>query len=128
MRLIALLVVALAASGCNKSGPMLAGGKPIDVWLNALKGPDAKMRKTAALKLGNVGPAHPAVFSALHDALKDRDADVRCEVILALVKFGPDAKDALPALGLICRNDSNAKVREYAAKAIPKIDSFVPVE
>jgi HEAT repeat protein len=123
MRILAVLVLALAASGCSKPGPTLAGGRPIEAWVKALQDPDAKTRKIAALKLGNVGPAHPTVFPALHDALKDRDAAVRCEVILALVKFGPDAKDALPALGLIRKNDPNAKVRDYAAKALQKLDS-----
>jgi HEAT repeat protein len=123
MRMLALLVLALAASGCGKPGPTLAGGKPIEDWVKALQDPDTKTRKIAAMKLGNVGPAHPAAFPALLDALKDRDAGVRCDVILALVKFGPDAKDAVPALHQIRKNDPNAKVRDYAAKALEKIDS-----
>lgn len=124
MRMLVLLVLALAATGCGKPGPTLAGGKPIEDWVKALQHPDAKTRKIAAMKLGNVGPAHPAAFPALLDALKDRDAAVRCDVILALVKFGPDAKDALPALDQIRKNDANAKVRDYASKALQKIDSF----
>jgi hypothetical protein len=123
MRMLAFLVLALAANGCSKPGPTMAGGKPIEAWVKALQDPDAKTRKIAALKLGNAGPVHPTAFPALHDALKDRDAAVRCEVILALVKFGPDAKDALPALELIRKNDPDAKVRDYAAKAMEKIDS-----
>ncbi len=123
MRMLVLLVLALAASGCGKPGPALAGGKPIEDWVKALQHPDAKTRKIAAMKLGNVGPAHPGVFPALLDALKDRDAGVRCDVILALVKFGPDAKDAVPALDHVRKNDANAKVRDYAAKALQRIDS-----
>jgi HEAT repeat protein len=123
MRVLVFLVLASAATGCGKPGPTLAGGKPIEDWVKALQDPDAKTRKIAAMKLGNVGPAHPAAFPALLDALKDRDAGVRCDVILALVKFGPDAKDAAPALDHIRENDANAKVREYAAKALQKIDS-----
>jgi HEAT repeat protein len=123
MRIFALLVLVLAASGCGKPGPTLAGGKPIADWVKALQDPDAKTRKTAAMKLGNVGSTDPAAFPALLGALKDRDAGVRCDVILALVKFGPDAKDAAPALDHVRKNDPNAKVRDYAAKALEKIDS-----
>jgi HEAT repeat protein len=123
MRMLALLVLAVLVTGCSKSAPTLAGGKPIEAWVAALKDPDAKTRKTAAAKLGNVGPADPAAFPALHDALKDRDAGVRCEVILALVKFGPEVKDAVPALTQLRRHDPDARVRDYAAKALEKIDS-----
>ena len=125
MRMLVFLVLALAATGCGKPGPTLVGGKPIEDWVKALQHPDAKMRKIAAMKPGNVGPAHPAAFPALLDALKDRDAGVRRDVILALVKFGADAKDALPALDHIRKYDADAKVREYAAKALQKIDSSV---
>jgi HEAT repeat protein len=122
MRIFALLVLAFALSGCSKPGPMLAGGKPIDDWIAALQGPDAKLRKTAAQKLGNVGSAHPAAFPAVHAALNDRDAGVRCEAILALLKFGPAAKDAVPVLDELRRRDPDAKVRDYAAKALAKLE------
>ena len=123
MRMLVLIVLALAATGCGKPRPTLAGGKPIEDWVKALQHPDAKMRKIAAMKLGNVGSTDPAALPALLGALKDRDAGVRCDVILALVKFGPDAKDAVPAIDHVRKNDPNAKVRDYAAKALEKIDS-----
>ena len=122
MRIFTLVLLALAMSGCSKAGPTLAGGKPIDHWVAALQDPDAKLRKTAAQKIGNLGPAHPAAFPALHDALKDRDPGVRCEVILALVKFGPEAKEDLPTLAQLRKQDPNAKVRDYAARSLEKLE------
>src|SRR5439155_16911918 len=88
------LVVSSAAllGGCGKEQPMLAGGKPVSHWVQALQNPDPKVRKQAAFKLGNVGPADPTALPALIEALKDRDAGVRREAILALLKCGPAAR------------------------------------
>jgi HEAT repeat protein len=111
------LVLSLASS-CAKSPPTLAGGRPVGFWIEALQGPDAQLRKKAAFKLGNVGPADPAAFPALLAALSDRDASVRCEVILALAKFGAEAREAVPALVEVQRRDRDARVRLYAGRAV----------
>ena len=122
MRMFALAALALTMIGCSKAGPTLAGGKPIDHWVQTLQDPDVKLRKSAAQKLGNLGPAYPAALPALCDALKDRDAGVRCEVVFALVKFGPEAKAAIPTLAQLRKQDPDAKVRDYAAKALAKLE------
>ena len=122
MRILAFVFLALIVVGCRQAEPTLSGGKPIDHWILALNDPDPNVRKIAATKLGNVGPADPAAFPALHAALNDREAVVRCEVILALLKFGPQAKDALPALAELRRRDPDAKVRDHAAKALAKLE------
>jgi HEAT repeat protein len=107
--------------GCGQTQPTLSGGKPVEHWVQALKDPDARVRKEAASKLGNAGPANSAVFPALVAALKDPDAKVRCEVIFALVKFGSDANEAVPILTELQKLDSDARVRTYAAEALEKI-------
>jgi HEAT repeat protein len=89
--------------------------------VQALNDPDAGVRKNAARKLGNVGAADPAALPALTAALNDPEAGVRAEVILALVKFGPAAKDAVPQLAQMQRGDADAKVRDYAGKALARI-------
>jgi HEAT repeat protein len=121
MRPAVLVLLVIVVCGCNKGQPPLAGGKPVSHWVQALDDPDPKVRKTAAAKLGNVGTADAAALPALIKALKDKDAIVRSEVILALVKFGPEARAACPALEEVQRNDANAKVRDYAAKALEKL-------
>jgi len=93
------------------------GGK----WAEALHDPDAKVRKKAAFTLGNIGPSDPEVLPALIGALHDTDAGVRCEAILALLKVGPDAEDTVPALTELQQQDSDPKVREYAANALEKL-------
>ena len=122
MRRLALIAVLGAAlAGCGRTPPTLAGGKPVSYWLEAVQGPDARLRKTAVFKLGNVGPGDAAVVPALVGALRDRDAGVRREAILALMKCGPDARDAVPALTDLRRRDGDAQVRAYAARALQKL-------
>ena len=109
-----ILIIALAVpllAGCVGEQAPQAGGKPVRYWIKALKSSDPKLRKTAAFKLGNVGPTDPAILPALLEALRDPDARVRCETILAILKFGPDAKEAIPALDQAQRQDRDAKVR-----------------
>jgi HEAT repeat protein len=117
MRGVLLVILLLSLSGCGRAQTTMAGGK----WAEALRAPDTKLRKKAAFTLGNIGPSDPAVLPALIGALKDNDARVRCEVILALLKCGPAAEEAVPILTAIRQHDPEAKVRDYAASALKKI-------
>src|SRR5438046_8548903 len=81
MKTFLVVLLAVASSGCSRPQPTLAGGKPVSHWVEALQSPDAKLRKEAAFKLGNVGATDPTAFPALVGALKGRDAAVRCEAV-----------------------------------------------
>jgi len=97
----------------------MAGAK----WAESLQHHDAKVRQKAAFTLGNIGSSDPAVLPALIQALKDVDAGVRYEAILALLKYGPSAREAVPVLTEIRDKDRDAKVRAGAAAALKKIQS-----
>jgi HEAT repeat protein len=115
-----VVVFTILFSGCKGQLPPDTGAR-VRHWIEALRGPDARLRKEAAFKLGNLGLTDPAtVVPALTGALKDTDARVRCEAILALVKCGPAAREAMPALNDI-RNDPDRQVRAYAGKALKKL-------
>ena len=116
--------ILIAAAGCGRSEPMLAGGKPVEYWIGAIKGPDSALRKKAAFKLGNVGPADARALPALMEALQDSDAAVRREAIAAVAKFGSAAKDAIPALAEL-RADRDARVRADADRASKLLDKAV---
>jgi HEAT repeat protein len=113
--------VLVGVNGCGKKPPLVAGGQPVSYWVDALQSPDARLRKQAALKLGNIGPSDSAVVPALIGALHDADTAVRCEAILSMLKLGPDARDAVPALTEVQEKDRDPKVRAYAAKALDKL-------
>jgi len=119
MRLTFFVILLLLLSGCAKAPDTDAR---VRHWIETLRQPDAKMRKEAAFKLGNLGLTDPAtVVPALTAALKDVEAGVRCEAILALVKCGPRAKEAIPELTEAQLKDRDAKVRDYAAKALKRL-------
>jgi hypothetical protein len=95
----------------------MAGGK----WAEVLHAPNTKMRQKAAFTLGNIGPSDPTVLPALIRALNDADAGVRCEAILALLKYGSGAEQAISQLAMVQKKDRDAKVRAYAAKALENL-------
>jgi HEAT repeat protein len=123
MRSILVAILLVLVCGCGKKQPILAGGKPVSYWVEALHDPDPGLRKKAAFKLGNVGPADASVLPALIEALKDAEPRVRCEAILALVKFGSGAKAAIPALTEVEQQDTDDRVRTYAANALQRLQS-----
>jgi HEAT repeat protein len=121
-----LILAALLAAGCGKAAPTLAGGKPVGHWVESLRAPDPRLRREAAFKLGNVGPADPAALPALTAALRDRDAAVRREAILALLKCGPEAREAVPTLAELRQHDPDAQVRACAARAVDRLRGASP--
>jgi HEAT repeat protein len=120
MRIILVPVIAALASGCGKTTPTLAGGKPVAHWVQMLQDRDPAARKVAVVKLGNVGTADDAALPALLGALKDVDVEVRCAAVLALVKFERDTAGIEPALAEIDRNDPSPRVRALAGKALAR--------
>jgi len=124
MRWILIVAGCIFSSGCGNPQTPLAGGKPVSHWIQALGDSDAKVRKEAVFKLGNVGSSDASVIPALTGALKDSDARVRCEAILALLKSGPDASTAIAALAELRSHDPDPKVREYAAKGLKRLQTL----
>jgi HEAT repeat protein len=120
-RIVLLAVLSVEVIGCARTEPTLAGGKPVEHWVQALKDPDARVRKQAAFKLGNAGAVDVAVLPGLVAALEDSDIGVRREATLALAKFGPEAKDAVPVLAELQQSDPDSRVRFYAGEALQKI-------
>jgi HEAT repeat protein len=117
--MIAGLVVLMA--GCGAAQPTSVGGKPVDYWVRALHDPDARLRKRAALKLGNAGSVDATVIPALIETLQDRDPGVRAQAVLALLRMGPAAREASQALQERAVKDWDATVRAYAVKALEKV-------
>src|SRR5262249_8547090 len=115
------LAIGLAACGCSPTKPTQAGGKPVSHWVQELKNPDAKVRRHAIAKLGNVGPKDASALPAVRDSLADADAGVRAEAIQAVMKFGAAAKEAESQLVALEKSDPSAQVRQYAGKALARL-------
>jgi HEAT repeat protein len=106
--------------GCSQKEPVVAHGKPVSHWVDALHQGDARVRKKAVVALGHVGTADPAALPALMGAVKDRDVEVRREAVLALLNVGPQAREAISVLDE-ARKDVDVKVRTYAVKALRRV-------
>jgi HEAT repeat protein len=115
--LLALALLAAAASGCSRAGPP----RPTSHWVDSLNSPDTKVRREAVAQLARIGCADPTVVPALTGALRDPDTTVRAEAAAALAQFGPDAAAAAPALAAVAHADDDAKVRGKAAAALAKV-------
>ncbi len=113
--------VLVPLAGCGGPRPILAGGRPVGYWVRALRDPDAGLRVKAVFKLGNVGPADPAAYPAVAAALDDADARVRGAAVQAVLKFGDQAREAVPALERLARQDPDPRVRAYATKALSNL-------
>jgi HEAT repeat protein len=117
MRRVLLVLLLLLLYGCGRVPPTTR----VSYWVEAVRAPDARLRKKAAFILGNLGTTDPEAASALRKALTDADATVRSEAILALLKCGPAAAEAVPTLMDMRQRDPNPQVRRYAAKAVEKL-------
>jgi HEAT repeat protein len=113
--------VATFVFGCHAQPPTVSGGKPVAHWLAAVNDPDARLRKAAVFKLGNIGPADAAAFPAVVAALGDREPAVQRAAIVALLKFGDQAKEAAPTLRAMHEHDPDAHVRDDAGRALANL-------
>lgn len=116
-------ILCFFAFGCgrgNVTTEKYFSGEPVEHWLEAIHGSDAKVRKKAADVLGNVGPIDPRAIPALVEAVRDSDPAVRDAAVLGLSKIGPDAAAAEPALRDAMK-DRDATVRAHAATAVERV-------
>jgi HEAT repeat protein len=114
----------LAVTGCGGEarGPLLAGGREVKAWVADLHDPKPAVRRTAVLKLGNVGDDDPAVAGALLEALSDTEMLVRRDAVLAVVKLKQPSDETFDKLRDMSRDDRDPRVREFATKALAKFD------
>ncbi len=115
--------VALRRKAARKLGPLALTDKDaLPALLIALKDEDAEVRVMAVWCLGTYArPKVDMVLPVVTVALDDGDPGVRGAAAQALEKFGVTAKQAGPALARLREHDPDAKVREFAAKALETV-------
>ncbi len=97
-----------------------AAAKPaVPALIAILNDPDPYVRVEAANALKSIDPV--AAMPALINALKDSYGLVRALSAIALARYGPAAKPAVPAL-IALLNDADPGVRVEAASALKAID------
>lgn len=115
----AVALALVAALGCSRAaqGPMLAGGREVKSWLADLHDAQPRVRRQAVLKLGNVGDADLAAAEGLAEALRDTDALVRRDAVLAVAKLTKPSETILARLRVMSESDRDTLVRSHAQKA-----------
>jgi HEAT repeat protein len=97
-------------------------GAPAVPHLIALLKEEGRIRILAALALRyHAEDAKPAI-SALIDLLKSRDREARYAAIQAFTGIGPSAKDAIPALVQVLKEEPNMDVKDEAFRAVLQIE------
>jgi HEAT repeat protein len=91
----------------------------------ALEDENLRVRQTAAVALGQIGPEAAPAVPALVKTLAHSDDVLRRQAAAALGRIGPAAREALPALRK-ARQDEARIVRESATEAIPLIEAQTP--
>ncbi len=72
-------------------------------------------------RLMEMGPAAAPATSALVTLLKSDSPDLRDSAVTTLTRIGPGAREALPALTAMSRNDPSPNLRSLAESAVRKI-------
>jgi HEAT repeat protein len=103
-------------------GHVAADTEAIAGLISAVADPAQKVRQSAIVNLGRLGPKARSAVPALSAALKDADFNVRVQVLNALGAIGPEARAAIPAIQGALK-DKNASVRVCAARALKKIEA-----
>src|SRR5262249_13179187 len=100
-----------------KIGPAAKEAVPALVAsLNEKKG--STVPANAALALGRIGKA---AVGALAEALKSKEAHVREHAASALKDIGPDAREAIPALIVLAKDNKAGLARMFALDALGNI-------
>ena len=83
---------------------------------------ELKVRRAAAKALGMIAP-EPAsdTVPLLIDTLREKDHGLRMAAVQALAGYGPEAKDALPALRTLQKETKDKKDHKTVAAAIATI-------
>lgn len=105
------------SSGCSESAPPVAGGRPIDHWLETAEHKDPNSRVKAIEKLGNIGDKSAEAIEAIVHALSDEDPRVRKVAIFAVVRNKSAWKMAIPQLEEMIDSDDSEEIRKLAIEA-----------
>ncbi len=102
------------------AGALAQIGRPAAMALmQAVKDPEPRVRRAAALAMGEIRPPAPDTAQALAVALGDPDREVRAASLTAIGQLGPRAAESVPAVrGLL--EDRSAEVRTLAIDVLAR--------
>ena len=82
-------------------------GRPVvGLLTRAIKDPEPRVRRGAALALGQIRPLAPGTVQKLTAGLADPDPDVRAAFLTAIGYLGPRAGESVPAVRVLLQDPS----------------------
>ncbi len=125
-----LAALADSASRIDSIGAALAAiGRPVVPLLGpAIRSPDPRVRRGAALALGQVRPVDPGALTQLVGGLPDPDEAVRGDFLTAIGHLGSRGRDAVPAVRALLHDPAAAnrlRVLAILARSAPRDDQLV---
>jgi HEAT repeat protein len=108
---------ALCKTKLDKSLGLAQIGRPlVDRLAKALNDSDPRVRRGAALALGQIRPVPAGISEKLTVGLADPDREVKAAFLTAIGNLGPRARESVPAVRALLQ-DSSAEVRGKAPDA-----------
>jgi len=125
VRSLAVQALKEIGTGAAETKEPVYEGKPLSVWVKALKEGDAKSREDAAFALMKMGPAAREAMPALSAALTDPNLEVVKFAAITLGKIGGEGVPPL-ILGLQDEDETlqaiaSLGLREAGAAAVPSL-------
>ncbi len=126
-----LLVILLATWFCGCAGiaigpyddsPLPTPFTTIPELIEATTHPDYKVRFSAVVALGKLGPEAEMAVPALVSSLSDDVSDIRTAAAYALRDIGPAANPAIPTLVKMLETDEAESARTAAADALGELN------
>ena len=91
-------------------------GRPVvGLLTQAVKAPEPRVRRGAALALGQIRPLAPGTVQKLTAGLDDPDPEVKAAFLTAIGYLGPRAGESVPAVRALLQDES-AEIRIQAIR------------
>ncbi len=118
-----LLVGLLASLGWNFTRKTETGltQQLESLWIKAIQDPDHDVRHRAVVSLGELNGQSETALKAVANVLEDHDPSIRRAAIEAVTRAGTPAKDYIPTLMRISKDDQDREIRDLASLSISKL-------
>ena len=111
------------------AGALAQIGRPaVEMITRAIEDPDPRVRRGAALALGQIRPLAPGTARKLTVGLADSDPEVRMAFLIAIGNLGPRAAESVPAIRALLHDGSpglRSRAIEVLFQSAPRDDRML---
>ena len=118
--LLAAFIVSLIGHVVRKTESGLTN-RLESLWIDAVRDHDREVRLKAVTNLGTLNGQSASALKAVANVLEDHDPSVRRAAIEAVTRAGTPAKEYIPTLMRISKDDQDRELRDLASISISKL-------